>query len=127
MIAGDELHLLDGAMGTLLYERGVFVNVCYDALNLTEPELVEGIHREYVEAGAEILETNSFGANRVRLSGFGLEERAPGDQCTSGRTRPGRRGGGRRCPRVDGSSRAQYGPIGSGVQDRGPWIFPGAG
>ncbi len=74
-IAGDGLHLLDGAMGTLLYERGVFLNVCYDALNLSEPELIGGIHREYVRAGAEILETNSFGANRVRLSGFGFEER----------------------------------------------------
>ena len=75
MIGGDGLHLLDGAMGTLLYERGVFVNVSYDALNLTDPDLVAGIHREYIEAGSEILETNSFGANRVRLSGFGLEER----------------------------------------------------
>ena len=44
-------HILDGAIGTLLYERGVFVNVCYDELNITRPELVEGIHREYVEAG----------------------------------------------------------------------------
>lgn len=75
MIRDGAVHLLDGAMGTLLYERGVFVNVCYDALNLDEPKLVEGIHREYLEAGAEILETNSFGANRVRLSGFGLEDR----------------------------------------------------
>ena len=69
------MHVLDGAMGTLLYERGVFVNVCYDELSLTRPELVEGIHREYVEAGAEILETNTFGANPVKLSGFALDEK----------------------------------------------------
>ena len=68
-------HVLDGAIGTLLYEKGVFVNVCYDELNTTRPELVEGIHREYVEAGAEVLETNTFGANPVKLSGFGLEGR----------------------------------------------------
>jgi methionine synthase / methylenetetrahydrofolate reductase(NADPH) len=69
------VHLLDGAMGTVLYDRGVFVNVCYDELNLTEPSLVEGIHREYVEAGARILETNTFGANPVKLSSFGLADR----------------------------------------------------
>ena len=69
------VHLLDGAMGTVLYERGVFVNVCYDELNVTRPSLVEEIHREYVEAGARILETNTFGANPVKLSSFGLEAR----------------------------------------------------
>jgi methionine synthase I (cobalamin-dependent) len=53
----------------------IFVNVCYDELNLTEPELVESIHREYVDAGAELLETNTFGANPVKLSGFGLGAR----------------------------------------------------
>ena len=73
---GDgRIHLLDGAMGTVLYERGVFVNVCYDELNLSRPDLVEGIHREYVEAGSRILETNTFGANPVKLSSFGLEAR----------------------------------------------------
>jgi methionine synthase / methylenetetrahydrofolate reductase(NADPH) len=69
------VHLMDGGMGTLIYERGIFVNVCYDELNLTEATLVEGIHREYVEAGARIVETNTFGANPVKLSSFGLEGR----------------------------------------------------
>ncbi len=69
------IHVFDGAMGTLLYERGVFVNVCYDALNLERPDLVGRIHAEYAAAGAEILETNTFGANPVKLSAFGLEER----------------------------------------------------
>lgn len=75
LLADGRVHVFDGAMGTLLYSRGVFVNVCYDELNLSRPELVEGIHQEYVAAGAEILETNTFGANPVKLSSYGLEER----------------------------------------------------
>ena len=75
LIADDLVHVLDGAMGTELYSRGVFVNVCYDELNLVRPELVQGVHREYVQAGAEALETNTFGANPVKLSSFGLEDR----------------------------------------------------
>jgi methionine synthase I (cobalamin-dependent)/5,10-methylenetetrahydrofolate reductase len=73
LLSDGGVHVMDGAMGTVLYERGFFVNVCYDELNLTEPRLVEGIHREYVEAGAELIETNTFGANPVKLSSFGLE------------------------------------------------------
>ena len=65
----------DGAMGTMLYSRGVFINRCFDELDLSAPSLVSQIHREYAEAGAEILETNTYGANRVRLSGFGLAEK----------------------------------------------------
>ncbi len=68
------VHVFDGAMGTLLYGRGVFVNVCYDALNTHQPDLVRSIHEEYVSAGAEILETNTFGANPVKLSSYGLSE-----------------------------------------------------
>lgn len=75
MITDDRVHVFDGAMGTLLYARGVFVNVCYDELNLSRPELVQGIHEEYVAAGAEILETNTFGANPVKLSSYGLDGR----------------------------------------------------
>jgi len=71
----DRIHILDGAMGSVLYDRGVFLNVCYDALVLEEPELVRQVHADYVAAGAEILETNTFGANPVKLSAFGLEER----------------------------------------------------
>lgn len=65
----------DGAMGTMLYARGVFINRCYDELNLSTPDLVRGIHQEYVKAGAEILETNTFGANRLRLAAFGIAEK----------------------------------------------------
>jgi len=59
-------------MGTMLYGRGVFLNVCYDELNLRQPDLVRDIHREYVRAGAELVETNTFGANPVKLATYGL-------------------------------------------------------
>ncbi len=68
-------HLFDGAMGTMLYSRGVYINRSYDELNLVQPDLVGDVHRAYVRAGAEILETNSYGANRLKLAKYGLEER----------------------------------------------------
>ncbi len=74
-IESGRVFVLDGAMGTMLYSRGVFVNVCYDELNLTRPDLVREIHRDYLEAGAQILETNTFGANPVKLSSYGLDDR----------------------------------------------------
>ena len=64
--------LADGAMGTVLYARGVFINRCYDELNLSDPGLILSVHEEYLQAGAEILESNTFGANRFRLSRHGL-------------------------------------------------------
>jgi methionine synthase I (cobalamin-dependent)/5,10-methylenetetrahydrofolate reductase len=64
--------LADGAMGTVLYGRGVFINRCYDELNLSDPNLILSIHEEYLQAGAEIVETNTFGANRFRLARHGL-------------------------------------------------------
>jgi methionine synthase / methylenetetrahydrofolate reductase(NADPH) len=65
----------DGAMGTLLYAKGVYLNRCYDEVNLVSPELVEEVHRDYVNAGAEVIETNSFGANPVKLARHGLDAR----------------------------------------------------
>jgi methionine synthase I (cobalamin-dependent)/5,10-methylenetetrahydrofolate reductase len=62
----------DGAMGTMLYGRGIFLNRCFDELNLTQPDLVAEIHRAYVRAGADVIETNTFGANQVKLGHFGL-------------------------------------------------------
>ncbi len=67
--------LFDGAMGTSLYGHGVFINRCYDELNLSQPELVRTIHEEYLQAGAEIVETNTFGANALRLQRYGLADR----------------------------------------------------
>ncbi|MGB6192579.1 MAG: bifunctional homocysteine S-methyltransferase/methylenetetrahydrofolate reductase [Terracidiphilus sp.] len=67
--------LADGAMGTVLYARGVFINRCYDELNLSDPNLILSIHEEYLQAGAEIVETNTFGANRFRLARHGLSSK----------------------------------------------------
>jgi homocysteine S-methyltransferase len=65
----------DGAMGTMLYSRGVFINRSFDELNLSAADLVRQIHQEYVKAGSEIIETNTFGANRPRLAAFGMAEK----------------------------------------------------
>src|SRR6476659_4383535 len=74
LVDPESLVLFDGAMGTMLYAKGVFINQCYDELNVRAPDLVREVHRAYVKAGAEVLETNSFGANRVKLGQFGLAE-----------------------------------------------------
>ena len=66
--------LFDGAMGTMIYHEGVFINTCYDNLNLVNKPLIRKIHGEYIEAGAEAIETNTFGANRLKLREFGLAE-----------------------------------------------------
>ena len=71
-IFADRPVLADGAMGTVLNARGVFINRCYDELNLSDPNLIVSVHEEYLLAGAEILETNTFGANRFRLTRHGL-------------------------------------------------------
>ena len=72
---GERTVLFDGAMGTMLYERGVFINRCYDELNLSQPELVRSVHEEYLQAGAEIIESNTFGANAFRLLRHGLQDK----------------------------------------------------
>jgi homocysteine S-methyltransferase len=74
-IFGDRPVLADGAMGTVLYSRGIFINRCYDELNLSDPSLILSVHEEYLQAGAEIVETNTFGANRFRLTRHGLEDK----------------------------------------------------
>ena len=65
----------DGAMGTMLYAKGIFLNRSFDELNLTQPDLVAEVHQAYVRAGADVIETNTFGATRVKLSPFGLGDR----------------------------------------------------
>ncbi len=67
--------LCDGATGTLLYAKGVFINRCYDELNLSQPDLIRDLHREYMQAGAEIIETNTFGGNSFRLARHSMENR----------------------------------------------------
>lgn len=68
----DQVVVFDGAMGTMLYARGVFINQCYDELALRSPDLVREVHAAYVKAGAEVIETNTFGANRAKLTQYGL-------------------------------------------------------
>ena len=65
--------LCDGATGTLLYAKGIFINRCYDELNLSQPDLIRDLHREYMQAGAEIIETNTFGGNSFRLARHSIE------------------------------------------------------
>ncbi len=73
-IFGSRTILCDGAMGTTLYARGVFINRCYDELNLSQPDLVRSIHEDYLQAGAELIETNTFGANAFRLLRYGFQD-----------------------------------------------------
>ena len=67
--------VFDGAMGTVIYEKGVFINACYDELNLTNPKLIKSIHKEYIDAGADVILTNTFGANRFKLEKFGISNK----------------------------------------------------
>jgi methionine synthase / methylenetetrahydrofolate reductase(NADPH) len=72
---GGRTILCDGAMGTNLYARGIFINRCYDELNLSQPDLVRSVHEEYLQTGAELIETNTFGANSFRLLRYGFQDR----------------------------------------------------
>jgi methionine synthase I (cobalamin-dependent)/5,10-methylenetetrahydrofolate reductase len=72
---GERVLLCDGAMGTMLYSKGIYLNSCFDELNLTNPGVVGEIHREYVSSDVDIIETNTFGANRYKLKHFGLEDK----------------------------------------------------
>lgn len=71
----EQVFLCDGGMGTMLYNKGIYLNSCFDELNLTNSDLVKDVHREYIQAGADIIETNTFGANRYKLKKFGLEDK----------------------------------------------------
>ena len=80
-----EIIVFDGGMGTYLYEKGTFINSCFEELNLSNPSLVAGIHAEYRDAGADVIETNTFGANRFKLAAFGLEDRVESINCEGAR------------------------------------------
>src|ERR671920_1081271 len=73
LLASDQITVFDGAMGTMLYAKGVYINRSYDELNLTNPDLVREVHEEYVRAGADIIETNTFGATAHKLQQYGLD------------------------------------------------------
>ena len=107
------VRVMDGAMGTVLYQRGVFVNQCYDELNLSRPEIVLGVHADYVRAGAELIETNTFGANPVKLEAFGLEDRT--EEVNRAAARLARRAAGERA-----SVLGAIGPLGIRIEPWGP-------
>ena len=74
-LQNNEVVVFDGGVGTYLYEKGIFINTCFDELNLTNPDIVSEVHRDYVAAGADVIETNTFGANRFKLAPHGLEQK----------------------------------------------------
>lgn len=75
ILENDSIYVFDGAVGTRLYDKGVYINRSYDELNITAPDLVREVHEEYINAGADIIETNTFGATRNKLQPYGLESR----------------------------------------------------
>src|ERR1700745_550985 len=77
--------VVDGAMGTQLYERGVLYSACFEELNVSRGELVLKVHEDYLRAGAQVIETNTFGANALRLEKYGLKDRV-GEICGAGVT-----------------------------------------
>jgi methionine synthase I (cobalamin-dependent)/5,10-methylenetetrahydrofolate reductase len=74
-LSQNEVIVFDGGTGTYLYEKGIYINTCFDELNLTNPDIVAEVHREYAAAGADVIETNTFGANRFKLAPHGLEKK----------------------------------------------------
>src|SRR3989475_11055836 len=73
LLESDRAYIFDGAMGTMLYSKGIYINRSYDELNLVAADLVREVHAEYVRAGADIIETNTFGATANKLQPYGLE------------------------------------------------------
>jgi methionine synthase I (cobalamin-dependent)/5,10-methylenetetrahydrofolate reductase len=106
----------DGAMGTMLYSKGIFINRCYDELNLSAPGLVRELHEEYARAGAEIIETNTFGANRVRLAPFGYAENLQAINAAGVRLA-------REAARDQAFVAGSIGPLGVRIEPLGPTSF----
>ena len=71
----ERVLVCDGGMGTMLYAQGVFINRSFDSLNLSDPARVVAVHQAYAQSGADVIETNTFGANRIKLRAFGLADR----------------------------------------------------
>src|SRR3712207_2471847 len=116
LIESDHITVFDGAMGTMLYAKGVYINRSYDELNLTAPDLVREVHEEYVRAGAEVLETNTFGATAHQLQQYGLEGRLRDINVTAARLAREAASGG---AFVAGA----VGPLGLRIEPYGPTSF----
>src|ERR687883_604639 len=116
LLEGDDVHVFDGAMGTMLYAKGVYINRSYDELNLTNPDLVREVHGEYVRAGADIIETNTFGATAHKLQQYGLEGSLRLINIAAARI--AREAAGERCY-VAGA----VGPLGLRIEPYGPTSF----
>ena len=118
-VTDDRVYVFDGAMGTMLYSRGIYINRCYDELNLTNHDIVLGILRDYVKAGADIVESNTYGANRIKLRGYGLEDKIYQINHSGARIALGKRVAVVRERSLDGSSRAGGGrPAGDSTARR---------
>jgi methionine synthase I (cobalamin-dependent)/5,10-methylenetetrahydrofolate reductase len=115
LLETDRIHVFDGAMGTMLYAKGVYINRCYDELNISNPDLVREVHQEYCRAGADILETNTFGATRPKLAEYGLEASLREINIAAARLA---RAGGNGCY-VAGA----VGPLGLRIEPYGPTSF----
>src|SRR5262249_28115464 len=108
----------DGAMGTMLYDKGIFINRCYDELNLSAPDLIRQVHSDYVKAGAEIVESNTFGANRMRLAAFGLGEKLRAINQAGVKLA-------REAARETAYVAGAVGPLGANIEPLGPTSFGG--
>src|SRR2546421_918229 len=116
LLESDHITVFDGAMGTMLYAKGVYINRSYDELNLTAPDLVRSLHEEYLRAGAEVIETNTFTATAHKLQQYGLEGRLRDINIAA--TRIAREAAGGRCF-VAGA----VGPLGLRIEPYGPTSF----
>src|SRR5947209_4960853 len=116
ILEGDDVQVFDGAVGTMLYAKGVYINRSYDELNLTNPELVRNVHEEYMRAGADIIETNTFGATAHKLQQYGLEGSLRLINIAAARI--AREAAGERCY-VAGA----VGPLGLRIEPYGPTSF----
>jgi homocysteine S-methyltransferase len=113
LLADGRVHVFDGAMGTMLYTKGFYLNVCYDELSLRQPKMVEEVHTAYVRAGAEILETNTFGANPHKLASYGLADET--EKINRAAAEAARRAGGGKV-----SVLGAIGPLGLRIEPFGP-------
>src|SRR5260370_20673157 len=116
ILEADGIHVVDGAMGTMLYAKGIYINRCYDELNLSNPDLVREVNTEYIRGGADIIETNTFGASAHKLQQYGLEGSMSEINTLAGKI--GREGAGDRVY-VGGA----IGPLGLRIEPYGPASF----